>query len=79
MAAQVRRVADMSVDELRALISEELKSLLDRYEESSVTGEIQQPALAAARQYIEDHRLTLPPGSPSVEELVRRERDRWQP
>lgn len=79
MTAQSRRVADMSIEELRALIADEMRNLLEQLDAPETAGAGRTSTLAAARQYIEEHRFTLPTGSPPVEELVRQERDRWQP
>jgi hypothetical protein len=70
---QPRYVRDMTFAELKLMISREVeRQLATRMSSKHRSPE----ALEAARQHLNAHRWSLPPGSPTVAELVRRERDR---
>lgn len=71
--SQPRYVRDMTIAELESMISQEV----ERQIATRMSSKHRSPeALEAARQHLNAHRWSLPPGSPTVAELVRRERDR---
>jgi hypothetical protein len=72
MPAQSQRVTDLTVSELETLIAQEIQRQL----RAERIRQRDPEALKAARQYVDEHRWSLPAGSPSVTELVRQERDR---
>lgn len=69
MAAE--RVADMTVDELKALITEVVDRRLQEILKPRDTRSVEE-ILAS----IDRHRYTPPPGTPSTLELLREDRDR---
>jgi hypothetical protein len=69
---QPQYVTDLTVSELETLIAREIQRQLLALREPQ---HVDMEALKAARQYIDERRWSLPAGSPSVAELVRRERD----
>jgi hypothetical protein len=79
MATRIKRLSELSVEDLRNLIAQEVKRQLETPHPTHSGDQPDSRSLSAARQYIEEHRFSLPPDSPSVVELVRQERDRWQP
>ncbi len=68
-----QHITDLTVPELETMIAREVQRQL-----LAQRGSRQRDAqtLKQARQYVDKHRWSLPAGSPSVAELVRKERDR---
>jgi len=69
MVAQ--RVADMTLDELKVLVEE----IVDRRILESLTP-VEFRSVDEINEFIDQHRWTPPPGSPSNLELIREDRDR---
>lgn len=70
---QTQKVADMTVEELKALINE----LVDeRINHLQTPKPIDKDKLKQVMESIERHRWTPPPGTPSVVEMLREDRDR---
>jgi len=70
---QARKVADMTVEELKALVN----GLVDeRIDQLQTTKPIDHNKLKQVMASIERHRWTPAPGTPSVVEMLREDRDR---
>ena len=69
MVAQ--RVADMTLEELKVLVEE----IVDRRILKSLTP-VEFRSVDEINEFIDQHRWTPPPGSPSNLELIREDRDR---
>lgn len=70
MTAQ--KIADMTVDELKTLISEVVQEQLLVFPKKSMDEQNLQKLFKS----IDQNRWTPPPGSPSTTELLRQDRDR---
>jgi len=64
------RVGDMTLEELKALITETFEELQDFQKP------IEHWNVAEVVERVRQHRRTPPPGSPSNQQLLREERDR---
>ncbi len=72
-------IAGMTFGELRALIAEEVRTQLSGGMEGEVPGYLQEPdpvKAAEAVRWLRENRWTPPPGTPSVVEMIREDRDR---
>ena len=67
-----QKIADMTVDELKTLISEVVQEQLLLFPKRTMDKQKLQELFDS----IDRNRLTLPPGSPSTTELLRGDRDR---
>lgn len=71
---QSPKVTDMTVAELKALVNQLVDERVRHH--AQMTETIDQDKLKQLMETIERHRWTPPPGTPSVVELLREDRDR---
>lgn len=72
-------IAGITYRQLRELIAEEVRAQMSEGAEGELRGYLQEPdpgKAAEAIRWLFDHQWTPPPGSPSVVQLIREDRDR---
>ncbi|MBC6479034.1 MAG: hypothetical protein EBE86_002645 [Hormoscilla sp. GUM202] len=69
-----RVIADLTVEELKALIAEVVDERM-RYWRKPVVDKV---ALKKLMDSIDSHRWTAPPGSPTLSQMIIEEREKWR-
>jgi hypothetical protein len=67
------RIVDMTVEELKGLIAQIVDERIRQGEQPQIT--VKKRSLHEIMDSVDRHRWTPPPGSPSVVEMIREDRD----